>query len=245
MTVESVRFPSRILGREFHYRTILPSSSSAPFRTLYLLHGYGGSSANWLEKSNVARWADEYGLAIVLPDCGDGYYQDNPRTGEQMKRFLGEELIAETRSQFPLSSRREDTFIGGASMGGFGSLLVGSRYSKQFAKIASMAGAFVPYILGIGMSAQYFQDTFGDYESLEGSDREPFGEALRAIREDRMIPVYLSCGRQDIHLACNHRIRDKLHNAGAQVTLEEVDGGHEWTCFNAGFPKAIQWLLDD
>lgn len=243
MAMEIVRFSSRILGREFEYRILLPEEDHRPLPTLYLLHGYGGSSANWLEKSDVVRWAEEYHLAIVLPSCGDGYYQDNPRTGEQMKRFLGEELVAETRARFPLSHRREDTYIAGASMGGFGSLLVGSRYSPLFSRIACVAGAFVPYILGVGMSAQYFLDTFGDYESLEGSDREPFGEAKRALSEGRMIPVYLACGRQDIHMACNLRMRDMLQAAGASVAWSEAEGGHEWSYFNRCFPQVIRWLL--
>ena len=120
MTVEKVVFPSQILGRDFEYRILLPEGGIRPLPTLYLLHGYGGSSAQWLEKSDAKRWAEAFGLAIVLPSAGSGYYQDNPRTGERMKTFIGEELVAHTRARFPLSPRREDTFIAGVSMGGFG-----------------------------------------------------------------------------------------------------------------------------
>lgn len=244
MVIEKVVFPSRILGRDFEYRILLPEGAARPLPTLYLLHGHGGSSAQWLEKSLVEQWAEEFGLAVVLPSAGNGYYQNNPRTGEEMKRFIGEELVAHTRASFPLSPLREDTYIAGVSMGGFGSIMIGSRYSTLFCKMAAVAGAFVPGILGAGMSSQYFLDTFGDYETLEGSDREPYGEALRALAENRMIPALLACGRQDIHLACGRRMARMLTEAGAEVTWMEEDGGHEWAFFNRFFPSVLAWLTD-
>ena len=242
MTVEKVVFPSQVLGRDFEYRILLPEGGSRPLPSLYLLHGYGGSSAQWLEKSDAKRWAEAFGLAIVLPSAGSGYYQDNPRTGERMKTFIGEELVAHTRARFPLSRRREDTFIAGASMGGFGSIMIGCRYSTLFGKAAAVAGAFVPGIVGVGMSSQYFLDTFGDYETLEGSDREPYGEALRAIAENRILPLYLTCGRQDIHLECGRRMARMLTEAGADVVWHEENGGHSWEFFNRIFPDVLKWM---
>lgn len=242
MTVENVVFYSQVLGRDFEYRILLPDGAARPLRTLYLLHGYGGNSAQWLAKSDVKRWAEIFGVAVVLPSAGSGFYQDNARTGVRMKTFIGTELVDHTRAHFPLSHRREDTFIAGVSMGGFGSLLIGFRYSERFSKAAAAAGAFVPGILGSEMSAWYFLETFGDYATLEGSDREPYGEALRALAEGRMIPAYLTCGKQDIHLECGRRMARMLTEAGAEVVWREEDGGHDWDFFNNCFPAMLDWL---
>ena len=80
MEERMLRFTSRFLGREAEYALFLPKGEG-PFKTLYLLHGYGGNARQWKEKSAVARLAAAHRLAVVMPGCGDGYYQDNPAAG--------------------------------------------------------------------------------------------------------------------------------------------------------------------
>ena len=57
-------------------------------------------------------------------------------------RIFGEELVQMTRDMFPLSHKREDTFIGGLSMGGYGALLHGLTNPGRYNAI----GAFSPGI---------------------------------------------------------------------------------------------------
>ncbi|MBQ5755113.1 MAG: alpha/beta fold hydrolase, partial [Oscillospiraceae bacterium] len=142
MEERMLRFTSRFLGWEAEYALFLPKGEG-PFKTLYLLHGYGGNARQWKEKSAVARLAAAHRLAVVMPGCGDGYYQDDPAAGVYTARFLAEELLPEPRRLFPLSPRRGDTFLGGVSMGGFGALLVGSRYGSLFGGRACFSSAFV------------------------------------------------------------------------------------------------------
>ena len=42
---------------------------------------------------------------------------------------------------FPLSEEREDTFIAGLSMGGFGALCNGIVYSETFSHVAGLSAA--------------------------------------------------------------------------------------------------------
>lgn len=60
-------------------------------------------------------------------------------------RYVGEELPAFTRRLFPLSSRREDTFIAGLSMGGYGALNAGLTYPETFGKVAALSAALRPW----------------------------------------------------------------------------------------------------
>ena len=41
----------------------------------------------------------------------------------------------------PLSTKREDTFIGGISMGGYGALYNGFKYRDTFSKVAAFSPA--------------------------------------------------------------------------------------------------------
>lgn len=50
-------------------------------------------------------------------------------------------MVELTRRLLPLSTRREDTYIAGISMGGYGALYNGLKYKETFGKIAAMSPA--------------------------------------------------------------------------------------------------------
>ncbi|MFR6273864.1 MAG: hypothetical protein ACLUL2_10230 [Blautia sp.] len=52
---------------------------------------------------------------------------DHPEAANNYGKFVGKELVEMTRKMFPLSRKREDTFIGGLSTGGAGALLSGLK----------------------------------------------------------------------------------------------------------------------
>lgn len=61
--------------------------------------------------------------------------------------YVGKELVEVTRKLFPLSHRREDTYIAGISMGGYGALYNGMRYRHTFSKVAAISPASDPCVL--------------------------------------------------------------------------------------------------
>ncbi|MBW7462496.1 prolyl oligopeptidase family serine peptidase, partial [Paenibacillus sepulcri] len=52
-----------------------------------------------------------------------------------------EELPALARSFFPLSDRREDNFVAGLSMGGYGAFKLALSHPDRYAAAASLSGA--------------------------------------------------------------------------------------------------------
>jgi S-formylglutathione hydrolase FrmB len=97
-------------------------SSCKPLKTLYLLHGYSGSHTDWLHFSRIRELADKHGIAVIMPAGENRFYLDNEDTDERMGEYIGKELVDFTREMFPLSKEREETFIGGLSMGGYGAI---------------------------------------------------------------------------------------------------------------------------
>lgn len=246
--MEDLRFCiySEGLAREVPVRVLRPEKPSG--RWLLLLHGYGGDENEWVDHSEIASLARKYRLTVVMPGCGDGYYED---TREPIGRFLGEELSEYLHTHFSLSDRCEDAAIAGVSMGGFGALLLGSRYSRVFGRIACLSGAFIIHDVAIGnpgvlrnADVRYFRRVFGDFETLEGSDRDPVEEARRAVREQRMSPVYLLCGTGDMTLSCTQRVRRELERMGAAVTAVTESGGHSWDFWNRHLDALLQWLTE-
>lgn len=154
MAMMRVSFLSEALCRSVDLNVIVPMETMgipgevkpqkpSVFKTLYLLNGYSGNQDDWLTYSNIRALADQYNLAVVMPAGENHFYVDGTARGTFYGEFAGKELVEFTRNMFPLSHRREDTFIGGLSMGGFGAVRLGFYYFCNFSKIVSLSGAFV------------------------------------------------------------------------------------------------------
>ena len=124
-------FHSPVLRRNTHINVILPTPAEPgeavkqDMKVLYLLHGLHGDETSWLHFSNIERYANDAGIAVVIPGVGNSFYQ-NMAHGEDFFTYVTEELYNFVQALFPVSKKREDTFIAGLSMGGFRISLPGS-----------------------------------------------------------------------------------------------------------------------
>ena len=145
MAVIQVELRSEALKRQVSFKAILPSEAFEPsYPTLYLLHGLTDNSSAWLYNTRIRMWAEQTGLAVILPSGENSFYLDVPVKGGcygDFGEYVGRELVAVTRKMFPLSRKREDTFIGGLSMGGYGACRNGLKYCDTFDAVRR--GAFL------------------------------------------------------------------------------------------------------
>jgi S-formylglutathione hydrolase FrmB len=88
---------------------------------LYLLHGLSDDDTAWLRRTSIERYVSELGLAVVMPQVHRSFYSDELH-GLRYWTFLSDELPQLVDSFFHVSTRREDTFVAGLSMGGYGAL---------------------------------------------------------------------------------------------------------------------------
>ena len=191
MALLQVNFVSSSLKRTVPIQVILPvdkifgdadsNADPAPFKTLYLLHGLLGNYTDWVSNTRIQQWAEAKNLAVVMPSGDNSFYIDQLTPNNDYGNFIGKELVEITRKMFPLSRKREDTFIAGLSMGGYGAIRNGLTYGETFSHIAGLS------------SAVYFFETPLDApgRSLMGEDRV-FGDMLLGIPDD---PVCLETVR--------------------------------------------------
>ena len=92
-----------------------------PPPVLYLLHGLSDDDTIWLRRTSIERYVAPLGLAVVMPQVHRSFYADEA-IGGRYWTFLSEELPEWWRRFFRVSRRREDTFVAGLSMGGYGAL---------------------------------------------------------------------------------------------------------------------------
>ena len=198
--------------------------TKGPFKTLYLLHGITGNHTDLISETRIRAWAEERRIAVVMPSGYNAFYLDHPETHNYYGRFVGEELLDVTRSMFPLSDRREDTFIGGVSMGAYGAMRNGLKYCENFGSIISLSTAMV---------IDGFDQIISDGPRL----------AADLVYCDRPRPrVFMACGDQDPLASANRMLAERLRGTGLDVTYHELHGGHDWNLWNQALPQAMDWL---
>ena len=259
MALIQVNYVSNALQRTVPLQVILPVDKLTPdgkfpaekkFKTLYLLHGYLGNYTDWVSGTRIQRWAEERDLCVVMPSGDNSCYVDRPETGNCYGQFIGEELVEMTRRMFPLSRKREDTFIGGLSMGGFGAMRNGLKYHDTFGAIISFSGV-LQIIDNASVKPQkadlpFLEGIFGNLDEALTSDKNPAVLAKKLAGCQPKPKIYIACGTEDYLISHSRNFRDLLNDNGFQVTYEEGPGGHEWDFWDTYIKKAIDWLpLDD
>lgn len=110
------------------------------YQVLYLLHGLYGDHTNWLRYTSIERYVQDRRLAVVMPAVGNSFYQDMYH-GPDYLTYITQELPRYICRLFPVSDRREDTFVAGLSMGGYGAVKCAFQCPEQYAACASLSGA--------------------------------------------------------------------------------------------------------
>ena len=258
MALLHVDFFSDVLGMCSQMDVILPEQtrgqigmegkrSDGKYPTLYLLHGMSDDHTIWQRRTSIERYAADYGIAVVMPTTQLGWYTDM-HIGYKWWTFLSQELPAICRTFFPnMSSRREDTFAAGLSMGGYGALKCGLLAPETFGAVASLSGGVdavdvVTSNLG-SAHADLFFDIFGPVDQLRGSDNDLFAVAERLSRRPEAMPrVYMWCGTEDFLYQSNVRMRDHLRALGYDLTYEESPGDHQWKYWDEKIQTVLAWL---
>lgn len=261
MALIQCHFFSEVLGLSTSMTVILPQQTlgqigmSGTARgdkhpTLYLLHGLSDDDSIWLRRTSIERYVAGLGLAVVMPNVHRSFYTDMEYGGRYWT-FLSEELPAVARSFFPLSEAREDNFVAGLSMGGYGAFKWALRHPDRFAKAASLSGVTdiaghledAPPDSPIGQVARL---VFGD-RPVRGTADDPIWLMEQAAASGVPLPgLYQACGTEDFLYRENVAFRLACQNAGYPNYLyEEGPGGHSWEYWDEHIQKALAFFFPE
>ncbi len=219
------------------------AASDAPPPVLYLLHGMSDDATTWVRRTSIERYVAPLGLAVVMPQVHRSYYTDEVYGGRYWT-FLSEELPALVHDFFRVSSRREDTFVAGLSMGGYGALRWALREPHRFAAAASLSGALD--VAGRTTRRERPEDPrmtarlFGD-GPVAGTDADLLH--LVAEADPAALPALRTwCGLEDGLLEDNRRFAAACAAAELPVELVEGPGDHDWAYWDARIVDVLDWL---
>lgn len=252
MALIDIKLFSSVLQTQTDIRVILPTPDTTwqgpcygtgkKYQVLYLLHGFSGDCTVWTRYSNIERYAQQHRLAVVCASVNNSFYADMVHGGKY-RTFMLEELPAFITHTFPVSVRRENTFIAGISMGGYGALRLALEKPEMFSQAASLSGA----VDVISMAKMYGDNSFGDIfppdELLPGSGNDLPALANRLLEKRLPLPrIYQCCGTEDYLYQLNLAVRNRLNTLQLDYTYDESSGAHDWEYWDSQIRKVLNWL---
>lgn len=217
-----------------------PADGDPP--VLYLLHGLTADDTAWVRHTSIERYVAPLGLAVVMPQVGRSFYTDETH-GNRYWTFLTEELPRVCRSFFRLSDRREDTFVAGLSMGGYGAVKWALRQPERFAAAASLSGALNVahrrYSPDRPLDPDVWHTIWGD-DPTAGPDDDTVALVGRAGADTP--PLYVACGTEDFLHDDSVRFVGAARDRGVPVTVEFSPGDHDWPYWDAQIQNVLAWL---
>jgi putative tributyrin esterase len=218
------------------------ASDPGPYPTLYLLHGMSDDHTAWMRRTSIERYVEGKPIAVVMPGGHLSWYTDKA-FGRDYFRFITEELPAFCERMYPLSREREDRFIAGLSMGGYGAMKAGLNRPDRYAAAASFSGAMDALKAYDRFPQSFANDVFGAREKLAGGQNDLFAAAERLAASNGPRPqLYMWCGTEDFLYEENVRFQARALSLGLPLEYEEGPGDHSWPYWDRCIERTLAWL---
>lgn len=251
MAYAEVQFLSSAITRFTTIRAYFPTDAMSgtkfepPFKTLYFLPGFSNDAATLASYLGFRRECELKGIAVIIVDGENSFYVDHPKRLANYSAFI-KEVVEFTRMMFPLSEKREDTFLGGISMGGYGALLNGLRYRAIFSKIVALSPSADCYDLICGhpfmFDEELFTNTFGSKEEYYGSHRN-LCKYYSEVPKEEIPELFIACGEQDDLVGKGVKdLRKTLTEQDIPFVDVREDGNHEMAYWEDNLDLAFSFL---
>lgn len=244
MAVFSGTWNSEGMKLRTHVTVCAPEYPQQARATVILLHGLSGNCDDWLYRTGLEHYARKHALAFVLPEVQRSWYADMAY-GPDYFGYVSEELIPLISHYFHLPTDREHLYIGGLSMGGYGTIRCALTHPERYKgamsfsarvymdrKVASVTAGRqyceLQGILGLEREVTGVHDTHALVKSAAGAEKKP--------------QFYVACGTEDALYPESVDFSGELKDNGFSVAYEEWAGAHSWTFWREALPRGLKAL---
>jgi enterochelin esterase-like enzyme len=201
-----------------------------PLPLFLVLHGRGGDHRSGFDDLHLDRAlaaavrAGVPPFAIATVDGGKDSYYHPRRSGISPLTMIFEELFPVLAAR---GVRTQRFAVGGWSMGGFGSLLIGELLGPT--RVAAVAVDSPALFLSAGATSS---GAFDDAEDFRKHD------VLRHTSRLHGIPLRVTCGTSDPFLPGVRRLLEQVPTAASDLR----PGGHDGAFWRASAPKQLAFV---
>lgn len=200
------------------------------YPAVILLHGVYGSAWSWSHKTGVHLQALEMMQKGELPEMiiampSDGLWGDGsaylPHNNKDFERWIAEDVPEVLKQYIEGVTTASHFFIGGLSMGGFGSLRLGIKYPNTFKAVSGHSS-----ITNLQQMKLFVEEDAENYRQTDKADEDVFETIIRY--QNHLPPIYFDCGEADLLIGYNRELHEKLEKQNIPHIYKEYPGGHEW-----------------
>ena len=236
---------SESLGMATSVLVTMPDTGDlAAAPVVYLLHGLTDNCTGWLRYTQAEHLARTHGAILIVPEVQRSFYTDMAY-GLPYFTYVSEELPAVCRRMFGLGAAREQNYIFGLSMGGYGAMKCALTYPDRYAGAASFSGVCdlrrTVERRSISLHESEIAAIFGEEKAVPPKD-DLFVLAERLSGDAP--GLYLSCGEQDGLYAANCRLDEHLKSLGIAHRFDHWPGAHTWDFWDTSLRAALAYFFD-
>lgn len=249
---------SKELEMETNISVLFPDNESEmPHKVIYLLHGLCGRSGDWIDYTMLPFFANKYNAIFIMPEVARSFYSDM-KLGPNYFTYITEELPQICKKTFNIADGKKDTFIIGASMGGYGALKCALSKPDNYNSCCAFSSPclFLKEDLEHSNGALKFRELYGaslfkDFQAIFGENipwnpKDDVIELAKKLTKEAYKPrVYLSCGKDDFLLKDNKRYYRILKDLDYNIVFEELEGRHDWEYFNKVLQKSLDYCFSE
>ena len=257
MALFEMQYYSKALETSVNVNVILPEiskkhdgvgSPEGEYKTLYLLHGLSDNCNAWLRYTSIERYAKNYNIAIVMPSVARSWYSDTAY-GANYFTFVAKELPEVCRSYFSgISAKKENNFVAGLSMGGYGAMKLALTFPDNYEGCASLSGSLDITRKGRPCNINEWRGNFGfdlpNALALEGSENDIFALTQKLADNKAPLPkIYLWCGTEDSLIKINREYTHFLKELNIPHIYKESEGDHSWKWWDLHIQDILEYFF--
>jgi len=242
----SATIRSESLGFHTHIQAIIPLGETPATKVLYLLHGLSDDCTGWCRMTRIYEYAMHNNYTVIMPEVQRSFYSDMAH-GSQYLTYITRELPKTCERLFNIRHTRENTFVAGLSMGGYGAAKCALTRPDFYAACAALSGA-MDMKGRIEASKKEGKPLLPETkailgESLEFPDKDDLfylaDKAAKLADKPRMLII---CGSEDFLIDDNHRYDAHLKSLNYGHTYIEWPGEHTWDFWEKCLPESFKFF---
>jgi enterochelin esterase-like enzyme len=223
-----------------------PTNDHKRYPVIYLLHGYPGSSVDWVRAGDMQPILDKLikdkliqPMIAVAPDASGGWSHDsemvNQVNGPQVETYLTQTVVNTIDGKYRTIANRSGRAIGGVSSGGYGALNLALRNPGVF----SVSVPMMPY----GDPGDVLQSLFSGNQQLLDANTPSHYIPTMTINPQQKVAVILIAGTEDPQQPVARALYGQLQARGLDVGFQSVQGAtHTWHGATEDIPYGLMFF---
>jgi len=242
----SASIKSASLGFQTHVQVIIPQNEVPTTKVLYLLHGLSDDCTAWCRMTRIYAYAMQNNYIVIMPEVQRSFYSDMTY-GSQYLTYVTKELPEFCERLFNIRHTRENTFVAGLSMGGYGAAKCALTRPDFYVACAALSGA-MDMKGRVEKSKNNKEPLYPELKAIIGENliypdnEDLFYLADKAVEEAIKPRMLIICGKEDFLLEDNHRFDAHLKTLNYGHTYIEWPGEHTWDFWEKCLPETFKFF---